>query len=263
MSFITIKGQDFYYEVKGTGQPLVLISGFTADHSVWGMITGPLSERYSVLTFDNRVVGQSSSPDYPYSMELLAEDTVTISQRVFGQKVHVIGHSMGGAIVQTMAHKHSQFINKAIVANTFPFLNEAFLFVCKLQLEMREQGIPQDLIDKLTIPWVFSSRFLSNHDLIFEILSSIRKTPFPQTLIGYRNQMNALTKFNSMQWLPEISLPMGIIAGEADLISTLEESRVLASLIPHSKLMIMKGVGHAGQIEKPLEFVETVLTFLN
>src|SRR4051812_43751026 len=106
MSFIKIKDTEFFYEVTGSGAPLVLISGFTVDHTIWGSVVEQLSKNFSVLTFDNRGAGQSSTPDYEYSIEMMADDAIAIAQQVFGgKKVNVVGQSMGGAIAQTIAHK--------------------------------------------------------------------------------------------------------------------------------------------------------------
>ena len=43
-----------YYEDHGNGFPLVLVPGFSADHSLWSTVTESLSDRYRVITFDNR-----------------------------------------------------------------------------------------------------------------------------------------------------------------------------------------------------------------
>jgi pimeloyl-ACP methyl ester carboxylesterase len=85
--------------------------------------------------------------------------------------------------------------------------------------------------------------------------------PLPMTEVGYKNQWNALSKFNSLSWLNKIKIPVKIIAGECDIISTVAESTILAKEIPNANLSVIAEVGHASQIEKPMEFVKILEDF--
>ncbi len=51
----TIRDTKFHYQVRGHGAPLVLIAGFTADHTVWSTVIESLEKKFTVLTFDNRL----------------------------------------------------------------------------------------------------------------------------------------------------------------------------------------------------------------
>lgn len=65
-----------YYQTKGKGYPIVLISGLHGDHqSVWShSVVDTLAKHFHVIQFDNRGVGQSDQPDIPYSIEMMADD---------------------------------------------------------------------------------------------------------------------------------------------------------------------------------------------
>jgi len=75
----TVKVNDItkYYEIHGEGEPMVLIAGLNSDHTLYQKvgITPRLAERYQVVAFDNRGVGQTDKPDIPYTIEMMAEDT--------------------------------------------------------------------------------------------------------------------------------------------------------------------------------------------
>ena len=74
MAIAKINDLDMYYEDHGNGFPLVLVPGFSADHSLWSTVTESLSDRYRVITFDNRGAGQSTVTNPPYSINQLAND---------------------------------------------------------------------------------------------------------------------------------------------------------------------------------------------
>ena len=71
----TVNGIRIYYEQEGRGKPLVLIAGYTCDLSVWSPIRSELARHYHLLMLDNRGSGRSDSPDTPYSIGQMAQDT--------------------------------------------------------------------------------------------------------------------------------------------------------------------------------------------
>jgi len=71
-----------YYEVHGTGTPLVLIGGLGADATMLAAITTELAERHQVLTFDNRGAGRSDQPDQPYTIAQMASDTAALMDAI-------------------------------------------------------------------------------------------------------------------------------------------------------------------------------------
>ena len=71
-------GIDMYYEVEGSGDPLVLIMGTNADHTTWAAQVESYRDSYQVITYDARGTGQSTHPEplEDYSMKILADDAV-------------------------------------------------------------------------------------------------------------------------------------------------------------------------------------------
>lgn len=71
-----------YYQTKGKGFPIILISGWDGDHqSVWPeSVVDVLAQEFQVIQFDNRGVGKSDQPDIPYSIEMMADDVAGLMQ---------------------------------------------------------------------------------------------------------------------------------------------------------------------------------------
>src|SRR6266566_7660936 len=95
-------GVRIYYESVGAGQPVLLIMGTGADHSLWDDTARVYADRYQVITFDNRGTGQSDHPRDPnqYTMRLLAEDAAGLLGALEIDSAHISGLSLGSAVAQ-------------------------------------------------------------------------------------------------------------------------------------------------------------------
>lgn len=118
MSSVSVNGLTLAYETHGSGQPLVLISGLGYDRWEWHKMVPGLAEHFTVITFDNRGVGQTDKPAGPYTAQLLADDTAGLIATLGYERAHIMGHSMGGYIAQALALSHPEVIDKLILAST-------------------------------------------------------------------------------------------------------------------------------------------------
>ena len=84
----------------GPGTPLLLIAGLASDALSWVFQKEAFNRQHRLLLCDNRGVGRSPKPPGPYTIAQMADD---ILERLPDQKVHVLGHSMGGAIAQSIS----------------------------------------------------------------------------------------------------------------------------------------------------------------
>ena len=82
LSIASSNGIDVYYEMVGSGDPVVLVGGLGTDSSFLRPIAKVLAEQFMVLSFDNRGAGQSAKPDLPYTVEMMAADTVGLMDAV-------------------------------------------------------------------------------------------------------------------------------------------------------------------------------------
>ena len=103
MPKVQANGIELFYEESGAGEPLLLIAGFGCDHTNWRKLVPLLASSYRLITFDNRGVGQSTSPATPYTIGQMAEDTIGLLDAIDLTSVHIAGHSMGGQIALELA----------------------------------------------------------------------------------------------------------------------------------------------------------------
>jgi 3-oxoadipate enol-lactonase len=97
MSVVKVNDINIYYETHGEGEPLILITGLNADITSWAFQTHEFAQKYKVTVFDNRGVGQTDTPDIPYSSEMMADDTAGLLQALDIPEAHIMGYSLGSS----------------------------------------------------------------------------------------------------------------------------------------------------------------------
>jgi alpha/beta hydrolase fold len=92
---------DVAYKVFGKGDPILLFNGASDSMNAWDpSFLRSLSSNHTVIVFDNRGVGNTTTGSKPYSMQLLANDTAGLMDALKIQKANVFGYSLGSYIAQ-------------------------------------------------------------------------------------------------------------------------------------------------------------------
>lgn len=261
MGSINLNGTHLYYEQEGHGPPLVLIAGYTADVSAWMRVRRKLARHFKLFMFDNRGAGRSDSPDTPYTIDHMADDAMAFIEALGLHRPHILGHSMGGAIAQTLAFHHPLSIGRLVLANTFIKMRAAPACALRYFFKMRAQGMPQVAAFEGSMPWLFSSALLHNQPQIDALLQLVQTYPFPQGITGQKRQLEAIMQFNSKNWFRHIACPTLVIQGGEDIICP-GDSQLLADGIAGARLVTFDHQAHMAPIESPDEFAEAVLSFL-
>ena len=265
MPFAKINNIKLYYEESGVGFPLILISGFGADHAGWDAIFNNLAQHYRVIRFDNRGAGQSDAPDKTYDMETMADDTAALLDYLQIKQAHVCGHSMGTSIALSFALKYPQKINKMVLCHGYPKINTLSTMVFNILDRMIDDESSPDILGDYITPWLYPNATLSNLDNYPEVKERdnyLKTTKYPQTVVGFKGQLGALLSFNIDEELRRINVPTLLIAGDKDILTPMEDSQFLAERISQATLHVMRDVGHMSVVEKPQEACEIINGFL-
>lgn len=262
MAIAKLDQVSLYYEVEGQGKPLVLVSGFSADHTTWRLVAPLLAKHFKVITFDNRGAGQSTVPEGEYEIGELAQDVALLCRELKIDKANFIGNSMGGYIVQTLAHQYPNLVEKVIISNSALGGDTCFKQYLEAQLALLKAEAPIEALIKATACWVYSKYYLADPENMQAILRQILENPFPFTLTGYEGQFAALKKFNAKPWVKEINVPAMVFGADEDIIFYSNMIKAIADEIPAAKYYEFSRCGHLPHIEQPQEYVKQVLRFL-
>jgi len=249
------------YKVRGDGQPLILIAGLVTAQNAWFALVRAFSKRYRVVTFDNRGIGGSDKPTGPYSMSMMARDTIGLMDHLGIDRAHILGGSMGGMIAQEMAIDHPQRVDKLILFSTSA--DGQWLF---------------DLAEATTPNWNRSRSDFASVDLrklMGAIASRTFNRPFYRLVflpplklflkLGMlkvpAGQIEACMMHNVLDRLHLIQAPTLVLTGSKDRLIAPHWSEVLASRITGAKLVSIDGGSHVLAGEMAGRFKKEVLGF--
>jgi 3-oxoadipate enol-lactonase len=262
MPFAKVNDIGLYYEIYGAGEPIVFIAGFSSDHFTWLPLVQEFSKHFQVFLFDNRGVGQSSAPNYQYTIDIMADDVYHLCQKLNLKNVNFVGSSMGGKIVQNLGYRYPQLCHKLVISNSFSAINPNFMLFAKAQLKLRLAKAPIQPLIELALAWVFSPGFLQKDNNLEQLIQLNLDNPYPITPEGYENQLAALGDYDSWPQLPEIKAPCLLLASEEDIIAPAKYIKSMLNVIPNAKYYYFNGAGHLPHFELPEEFSNVVLPFL-
>ena len=248
------------YTVQGSGDWLVLIGGYASSNwQSWGSVLTELAREYRVLAFDNRGIGGSDVPDYPYSTRMLARDTLGLMDHLGIERARVMGKSMGGAIAQWVALEEPQRVRcLAMTSSTSKLDRRARKMVRWWMDSARDSGFDKLFLGELT--YFYTAQYYeANPEAIERAEKALISVPRP--LQGFLHMGQALLDHDTWDRLDEIRMPVLLLCGADDMITPARHSQEMARRMPNAEVHIIPDTLHGVMTEKPETF-ELVRGFL-
>ena len=253
-----VNGTGLYYEIAGSGHPLVLIHGFALDTRMWDEQFEAFAQHYRVVRYDMRGYGKSVPPtDESYSQ---TDDLKALLEHLRIDRAHVFGQSRGGAVAIDFALAHPEATGALVLVDPVlaghSWSQEAARTDGAVWETAAESGVEADKARWLAHPLFAPAqekpevaarlgRIVSDYSGWHLINTDPVRYPDPP----------------AAQRLHEISAPTLIVVGERDL----PDFHVIADTlqqIPNARKVVLPGVGHMCNMENPSRFNEIVLDFL-
>ena len=255
-------GFETYFEVRGTGEPLLLICGLSADLQIWRRVMPFLEQRFCTIAFDNRGAGRSSAPDEPYSIAQMADDAVAVLDHLQIDTARVVGWSMGGVIAQSLAVKHPRRVRHLLLLSSLLGPDPMFRNAVNNWVNMRRSSMTVEQVAR-HVAWLVLSRAFAANDTAYEAtIQFMVNNPYAQPLHGLIRQADALLAHAPLSGLAELPMPVSIVVGVEDRLTPVYLSEQLMSAIPHSQLRALPG-GHLGASEYPEQYVAAMTELLS
>ena len=251
------------YERSGNGPPLLMIMGLGGTFAHWDerFLEG-LRRDHEVIIYDHRGVGESTRVTQPFTIAQLAEDASALLEALGIGSAHVLGFSMGGMVAQELALRHPEQIDRLVLASTYCGGEASKRSRSTAIKRLAEAGASGDRALATQVAWEInvSPEFAKNEqarERFFEIASR-RRVAF----VVLRAQVNAIMAHDTSERLPSLTLCTLVVHGTADEMVLVANGRLIADLIPDSRLEILDGRGHLFFWEAPDDAAQLVLSHI-
>ena len=255
-------GQKLYYEIHGEGDPLLLIMGLGGDATGWMLQVPEFAKHFKVIAFDNRDVGRSSQAKGPYSIADMAEDTVGLMDALGVRQAHVLGGSMGGAIVQELVLRYPNKVRKLILACTMGHFARFRINMLGPAIFIKEHDPSNKVFPSLMLFQCMTYDFIENAEKVDKMLGLMQNPPFQQSKEAFIRQAQAIRTFDVLDRLGTVRVPTLVLVGDQDILTPPWTARRLADAIPGAKLQILEGGGHGFFWEIPEKTNQAIIEFL-
>ena len=241
-----------YYEEQGSGEPVVLIGGLSSTIETWGRLADLLSERYRVIRPDNRGSGRTRGPPDD-GIARCRRSPAMCSRLLDGlglDRVHLVGASMGGMIVQ-------QF------AVTWPERLLSLTIACSHCGGTTAVAASEDTVRKLVAASsggsseaVRSGLEVVAHPESFTLRREAldyyqwTKETWPHPAEEIQRRIAAIAKYDVSEAIRSLRVPTLVITGAQDILMPVENSRRIAERIPGSRLALIEGGAHIFFLEQ-------------
>ncbi|MEW6128378.1 MAG: alpha/beta fold hydrolase [Acidobacteriota bacterium] len=259
MPFIENQGLKIYWEEHGEGEPLVLIMGLASTLDMWHRTLPVMKEKYRTILIDNRGVGRSDVPMFPYSIAHMADDVARVMDAAEIECARIFGISMGGMIAQEFTLNYPERVQSLVLGCTNfggRQIKPASPQVLDI-LKSRAMMPPAEAAWAMA-PYIYDKS--TPRELIEEDLAI--RLQWNPTLEGYLGQIGAIFTWESRERLSQINVPTLVIHGETDELVPPENGQMLADLIPNARLVMIPDASHIFVTDKPESSYQAILGFL-
>ncbi len=271
MPFVQTPNLRIHYRTAGAGdKTLLLLHGNFASWRWWQPVLENLPRNHHAYAVDLRGCGGTERPGYGHNIETLAADAEAFATALELPPLHVVGHSLGGAVALQLALDHPQRVRSLLlvapppaegrslvrradwfshsVSRLFDISGEAAVVTLGGAYRLlRHLGANRPLLRRALMRLAPSLRY----DGAFIELVSDAARMAPQAVVGH---LQALDEWNVEERLGRLRKPVLVMGGAHDVLIGVDELARFCKRLPRARLVVWPDVGHAVQLEQPLRF---------
>jgi 3-oxoadipate enol-lactonase len=258
---LTTKDGRFSYEAKSAADlpPLLFLHGIGGAARVWRGQLDAFGDRYRAIAWDMPGYG-GSAPLPSVSIPALADALKDFLHQVGAAKPILVGHSIGGMIVQQLLVRDPIIAEYIVLAQTSPAFGRPDGDWQKEFLEARLGPLDRgetmaSLAPRLVADLVGDDADPAGIELACACMASVPEA-------SYRAAMRSMLGFDLRKSLGQICVPTLVIAGTKDKNAPAPMVKKMASFIPNATYVELEGVGHLAPLEQPGEFNAVLDDFL-
>ncbi len=255
MLHLTLPGDHrLAYAVEGSGPPLLLISGLGGKASFWDRVAPRLATDFTVVRHDHLGTGASDTPLIDYSIAQMRDDVLALMDALAIDRAHIVGHSTGGAIAQSLAIDRPDRVDRLVLSASWTRADRylRLMFETRAEVLRRAGGAVYNQLSAL-LAW--PAEWLREHGVAADLTVAN-----PEVLL---RRIDALLRFDRVADLPRIAAPTLALCARDDRITPPYFTQALGGLIPGARTVVVPGGGHFLPRTAPRLFLHHVQPFLS
>jgi pimeloyl-ACP methyl ester carboxylesterase len=191
---------DYYYEIHGRGEPLLLLHGGLGSIEMFGPVLSMLAKVRKVIAVDLQGHGRTPLGDRPFRVESMADDMAELVKRLGHDKADVLGDSLGGGVALRMAIQKPDSVRRLVLVST-PFSDEGFYAGIRAQ---------QVQVNAAAAPMMKDTPMYKTYQAL-----APRPEDFPRLLDALGNYMKQ--KYDWSAEVPKLKMPVMLVYGDGDM----------------------------------------------
>ena len=259
MPFAKLPDADIHYEIKGHGEPVMLVAGLGGAASYWNPNLDAFTQAYQVMLHDHRGTGQSTRCEMDYSVELMADDLLRTMDAAGIDKAHLVGHSTGGAIGVATALDYPDRISRMMVYASTTHGDAYRRKILGLRSVLFSQlGI--EAYAQYSTLLLYPPYWINGHES--EIAEAEGITPDQLGSAEVQSsRFDAILKFDRRAELSRIAIPTLVVCADDDILTPRYFSEEYVRLIPGARAHFVPRGGHALSRTEPDLFESIAIGF--
>jgi len=246
-----------YATFGDSSNPALLFSNsLGTSYHMWQPQIDVLQTEYFIICYDTRGHGKSSAPTGPYRLDQLGQDVIDLLDHLSIDKAFFCGISMGGMTGQWLAINYPDRFHHLMLCNTAAKIGNEAAWRDRAQL-VREQGLAP--IAATAAPRWFTADFIDSYPDVVEALSSALAAGSSE---GYASCCEALSVADTREQLKNIRVPITVLAGIEDPVTTVADGQYMVEHIPNATLATIDA-SHISNIEQPEAFNKLIKQYLH
>lgn len=251
-----------FYNIQGSGKPIVILRGLSFSIKHWLGFDRELAKHFKVITMDHRGISQSKAKvSWSLSMSDLARDVTKVLDHNNIESAHILGMSLGGMAALAMGLEFSRYCQSITVVGSsiagtgsLRLSREAVVRLAKCR------GYNQKTIEALSDLLLHPDANPAHREKARSSWTRIAQEDGFHRLTTMK-QLIAASRFNVGQKLKTMRIPTLVTYGDGDLFVPPVNSFQIYQKLPNARLVKIEGAGHEVSLEKPAELIGAIQQF--
>ena len=245
------------YRRAGAGTPLVLVHGYLGGSAQWEAEFAHFSGNFDVIAPDLPGFGDAADESGCERIGAMADRVIALLDSLGIDRFMLLGHSMGGMIVQEVAARVGDRIIQLVLYGTGPLglMPDRFESIDQSRDRLRSEGVAKT-IDRIGATWFLRGTDAPEHALVVKIGSCAN-------LKAALAALDAMGAWDGRGALETIDIPTLVVWGDTDRSYRWPQIETLWKNLPNANLSVIPGTSHAAHLEKPWLFHAILDDFLS